>query len=241
MPLAHVELASLNFPVNPQAEARVAELTRPNGVELRPSDRYEAKDPSGFIVVTVDRTPMVTNVRIRQRWDEHVRPEAFPTAVFNTYMTAVQRAAAVEAAHGSASPPTASATPEPMPFLDPSAMPLEQWMAGIRSQLSAIDDEYDAIRRREQAPQQGITEIRSPLGYLTMGLRDGGPIGIKADPHVLRNPSETVLSEEILHLFVQAGLGIASGERPRPARPQAAVDETDDEYFSDVNVFEEGN
>lgn len=99
MPLDHIELASLNVPDDPQTRARFAELTRPGGVELQPAETYGARDPGALITVTVNRAQMVTNVRIRPRWYEQMRPEAFPAALYNTYITAVQRALAVESAH----------------------------------------------------------------------------------------------------------------------------------------------
>jgi hypothetical protein len=49
VPLEHIELASLNVPDDPQTRARFAELTRPGGVELRPAEAYEARDPGGLI------------------------------------------------------------------------------------------------------------------------------------------------------------------------------------------------
>lgn len=239
MPLDHIELASLNVPDDPQTRARFAELTRPGGVELQPAETYEARDPGALITVTVNRAQMVTNVRIRPRWYEQMRPEAFPAALYNTYITAVQRALAVESAHRPQSQESPSSPPAPgESSVDPAELSLEEFMARTRSRLDAIDAEYDAIRRQEQAPRVDVTEIRSPLGYLTMRVRDGGPIAIHGNPQALDNPSDTVLAEDILHLFARAGFGVEPGERPRPAaQPRSSGDDADDEYFDGFKVL----
>ncbi|MGW4208000.1 hypothetical protein ACWEIJ_08420 [Lentzea sp. NPDC004789] len=237
MPLERLELARLNVPDNPQTRARLAELTHPGGLPMQPAETYEAHDPAGLITITVNKAQMVTNVRIRPRWFEQMRPEAFPATVYNTYVTAVQRALAVEFAHRPAHSqnPSTPAKPE----ADPADLPLEDWMARTRAKLDAVDAEYDAIRRQEQAPQQpAITEVRSPLGYLVMRMRGGGPISLHGDPQALDNPSDAVLADDVLSLFVRAGLGVDPGERPRPvARPRTGGDEADDDYFTDFRVL----
>lgn len=241
MPLEHIELASLNVPDDPQTRARFAELTRPGGVQLQPAETYEARDPSGLITVTVNRAQMVTSVLIRPRWHEQMRPEAFPAALYNTYITAVQRAFAVESAgrlSSSESPSVPSVPGEP--FVDPADLSLEDFVARTRSRLDAIDAEYDAIRRSERPPQAGMAEIRSPLGYLTMSVRDGGPIAIHGNPQALDNPSDTVLAKDILQLFARVGFGIDPGERSRPvtrAPRSGGSDDVDDEYFDGFKVL----
>lgn len=244
MPLEHIELARLNVPDNPQTRARLAELTHPAGVALQPAGTYEARDPAEIVTIVVDKSQMVTSVRIHPRWFEQLRPEAFPATVYNTYVTAVQRALAVEFAHRAPEPQGQFASPAPR--ADPSDVPLEEWMASTRSRLDAIDAEYDAIRRREQAPPPAdVTEVRSPLGYLSMQMRNGGPISLQGDPQALDNPSDTVLSDDVLRLFVRAGLGVDPGERPRPApRPRTGGDEGDegdDDYFTDFRVLGKGD
>ena len=100
-------------------------------------------------------------------------------------------------------------------------------------------DQYDAIRRQQQQPKRlDVTDIRSPLGYLTLHMRAGGPVAIHGNPQALDNPSDTVLSEDALQLFVRAGLGIDLGEQP-PAQPRGAGGDSDadDAYFSDFNVL----
>lgn len=242
MPLDHIELADLNVPDDPQTRARFAELTRPGGVELQPAESYEASDPGGFITVTVNRSQMVTNIRIRPRWFEQLSPQAFPAALYNTYITAVQRALAVESAHwlqSQAGPSSQSAPGESS--VDPAELSLEEFLARNKSRLDAIDAEYDAIRRQKQAPRTDMTEIRSPLGYLTMQVRDGGPIAIHGNPQALDNPSETVLAEDALHLFALAGFGVDPDGRPRPAarseRPRSSGNDADDEYFDGFKVL----
>ncbi|MDX3657627.1 hypothetical protein PV646_09960 [Streptomyces sp. ID05-26A] len=231
----------MDVPDTPQTRARLAELTRPGGVALQPANTYEAGDPAGILTIVVDRTQMVTNVRIRPRWFEQLRPEAFPASVYNTYVTAVQRALMVEAAHQAPEPQGRPAPPAPR--ADPTDLPLDEWTASTRSRLDAIDAEYDAIRRREQTPPQaGVTAIRSPLGYLSMQMRNGGPISLQGDPQALDNPSETVLADDVLRLFVRAGLGIDPGERPHPAaRPRTGANEGDDDYFTDFRVLGKGD
>ncbi|WP_089948493.1 hypothetical protein [Lentzea xinjiangensis] len=234
MPLEHVELRRLNVPDDPRTRALLAELTHPGGAAPQPAGTYEARDPAELVTITVNKDQQVTNVRIRPRWYEQLRPEAFPATVYNTYATAVQRSVAVEFAHRPADEQIQAASYEPQPDL-----PLEEWMARTRARLDAVDAEYDAIRRQERAPRQPEeVEIRSPLGYLSMRLRAGSPISLHGDPQALDNPSDTVLSDDVLRLFVRAGLGVDPGERPRPAtRPRAGGDEADDDYFTDFRIL----
>ncbi|MET9227469.1 YbaB/EbfC family nucleoid-associated protein [Lentzea sp. NPDC003310] len=246
MPLEHIELANLNIPDDLQTRARYAELTRPGGVELRPAETYEACDPGGLITVTVNKSQLVTNVRIRPRWYEHLRPEAFPAALYNTYITAVQRALAVEFAQPPQGQESTGSTPAPgESSVDSAELSLEEFLARNKSRLDAVDAEYDAIRRRERAPQVDTTEIRSPLGYLMMQVRDGGPIALHGNPQALDNPSDTVLAEDILHLFARAGFGVGPGERPSPVarteRPRGDGDDADDEYFDGFKVLGKGD
>ncbi|GGU66774.1 hypothetical protein [Lentzea flava] len=231
MALDHVELPTIDVPDDPRTRAALAELT-----QLQPSDKYEARDPSGFVVVTVNKARMVVGVRIRPRWNENIPAQVLPEAIYRTYLTAAQRAAAVELAHRPPNRPAATAETT----VDLTDLPIEEWVARTSARLNAIEDRFDAIRREAQAPPRAdFTEVRSPLGYLTMRLRGGGPLSINGDPHVLaRNVSETALSQEALQLFVRAGLGVDSGEPPRPARPRGGG-EADDEYFSAVNVFDD--
>ncbi|MGW6931212.1 hypothetical protein ACWGE0_14205 [Lentzea sp. NPDC054927] len=161
--------------------AHFAELTRPGGRELQPADTYDARDPSGFVIVTVNKDRKVTNVRIRPRWYEHLRPEHFPAALYNTYVTAVQRAFAVEFAHR---PPDQPGVPaSDAGFVDPADLSQEEWEARTSARINAMADQYDAIRGQQQHPKQlEVTDIRSPLGYLTLHMRAGGPVAIHGDP-----------------------------------------------------------
>jgi hypothetical protein len=80
------------------------------------------------------------------------------------------------------------------PDVDPADLPLEDWIARTRSKLDAVDAEYDAIRRQERPPQSpDVTEVRSPLGYLSVRMRGGGPISLHGNPQALDSPSDTVL------------------------------------------------
>ena len=235
MPLDDVELRALNVPDGPQVRAHLAELARPGGVELRPADAYEARDPSGSVTVTVDKARMVTSVRLRARWQDHLRPDAFPAALYDTYVTAVQRALAVELTHRSSVPAPA---PEAA-HVDPVDVPLEDWLARTRSRLDAIDDAYDEIRRGKGAVPPDVTGIRSPLGYLTMRIRGGGPIGIHGNAQALSHAADAVLAQDIQQLFGRAGLGIEAGVPPRAARRRSdhRGDGADDDYFSEFNVL----
>ncbi|GAA2842274.1 hypothetical protein [Crossiella cryophila] len=238
MALDEVELATLNVPDDPRTRARLAELTHPGGVELQPAETYEARDPSGFVIVTVDKSAKVTNVRIRPRWTEHIRPEAFPAALYNTYVTALQRALAVELAHRPKTPPPAPA-PDP-DLLDPAELSVEEFLSRTRARLDAINERYDEIRRRQQAPPAEVHDVRSPLGYLTLRMRGGGPLALNGDPHALDNSSEEVLGEDARQLFVRAGLGVAGEARPTPERkPRGSSGQADDEYFSEFNVLKD--
>lgn len=235
MPLDNVELATLHVPSSPQMRAHLAELTHPGGVELQPADTYEARDHSGFIVVTVNKSRMVTDVRIRARWQDRIRADAFPAALYNTYVTAVQRALAVEFTHRSVNPPGPAAPGEA--YVDHAELSFEEWLARTRSRLDAIDEAYDEIRRRQRVAQPEVVEIRSPLGYLTMSVRDGGPIGIHGNPQALAIATDAVLSQDAQQLFGRADRGVGAGARPRPVH--RGTDDTDDDYFSGFNVLRE--
>lgn len=208
-------------------------------MELHPADTYDARDRSGFVIVTVNKSRMVTNIRIRPRWYEHLPPPAFPAALYNTYVTAVQRAFAVELTHPPPQPPNAPA-PGGSTYVDAADLSLEEWLARTKSRLDAIGDQYDAIRRA-QPRRPTFTEVRSPLGYLVMRVGDGGPIAIHGDPQALDNPSDAVLSEDALQLFIRAGLGLDLDDRPRPEQEDddSSSSEADDEYFEEFNVLEE--
>ncbi|MDA3646050.1 hypothetical protein LZ318_05685 [Saccharopolyspora indica] len=231
LPLENVALAALNVPDGLHVRARTAELTRPGGVELQLANTYEARDQTGFIGITVNRSRMVESVWIRPGWPDRIRPDGFPAVLHSTYMTAVQRALAVELAHRPVRRPSAPAPDDA--YVDPAALSFEEWLSRTKSRLDAIDAEYDAIRRHQRAPQMDVTEIRSPLGYLTVQMRRGGPIAISGDPQALDNPSSTVLADEVLQLFSRAGLGIGSGEASHPAQPQG-----DDAGEARENCFE---
>ncbi|XVV04498.1 hypothetical protein ACQPW3_03515 [Actinosynnema sp. CA-248983] len=114
-------------------------------------------------------------------------------------------------------------------------------MARTGFRLDTIDADHEAIRRREQAPRADTTDVRSPLGYLVMRMRGGGPIGIHGNPEALDNPSDTVLAEDGRQLFVRAGLGAIPANDPRPVRPRSGGDDADDEYFSGFKVLGEGD
>ncbi|MGO1052724.1 hypothetical protein [Crossiella sp. CA198] len=238
MALDEVELATLNVPDEPRMRARLAELTHPGGVELQPADTYEARDPSGFVIVTVNKSAKVTKVRIRPRWTDHIRPEAFPAALYNTYVTALQRALAVELAHRPRTPPH---TPAPdAGLLDTAELSVDEFLSRTRARREAINARYDEIRRGQQAPPAEFHEVRSPLGYLTLRMRGGGPMALNGDPHALDNPSEEVLGEDALQLFVRAGLGVAGQARPTPERAtRGSANQADDEYFSEFNVLKD--
>ncbi|MEV6237440.1 hypothetical protein [Lentzea sp. NPDC051838] len=227
VPLESIELAELNIPDDPRVRARFE--------QQQPAETYDARDRSGFVVVTVNRSRMVTNVRIRPRWYEHVPPQAFPAALYNTYVAAVQRALGVELTHR---PPQPAAPPPPnSTYVDAAELSLEQWLAATDAQLDAIGEQYEAIRDARPRPAT-FSEVRSPLGYLVMRVGDGGPIAIHGDPRALDNPSDAVLSEDALQLFVRAGLGLDLDDRPRFEETDD-VSETDDEYFEDFNVLRE--
>ncbi|AXB44784.1 hypothetical protein [Amycolatopsis albispora] len=238
MTLEHVELATLQVRDDPRMRARFAELTRPGGTPLEPADAYEARDSSGFVVVTVNKAAKVTNVRIRPGWVGQIGPAALPAALFNTYVTALQRALAVELIHRPKSTPR---TPVPdSDSLDPAELSVDEFLARTRARSEATNRQYEAIRRQQQAPLAEIYEVRSPLGYLTLRMRGGGPLALHGDPRALDNPSAEALGEDALQLFARAGLGVASEARPAPERePRGVSDGADDDYFAEFDVFDD--
>lgn len=177
------ELATLEIPDEAQMRAQLAELTHSDGIELEPADKYEARDPSGSIILAVDKSRLVTEVNIQSVWEEHIRPEAFAGALYTTYVKAIQRALAVELNHRSVGAHSGGTTQREG---DPADLSLDEWISSMRSRLDAIDDEYDAIRRQaREAPPANTIEIRSPLGYLAMSMRGGGPIALTGDVDAL--------------------------------------------------------
>lgn len=228
------ELATLEIPDEAQMRAQLAELTHSDGIELEPADKYEARDPSGSIILAVDKSRLVTEVNIQSGWEEHIRPEAFAEALYTTYVKAIQRALAVQLNHRSVGA-RSGATPQRGD--DPTDLSLDEWISRMRSRLDAIDDEYDAIRRQaREAPPANTIEIRSPLGYLAMSMRGGGPIALTGDVDALTHAPTQSLANDIQQLFARADLG-SPGEG---SMDQTSVDShtTDDDYFSNFNLFD---
>ncbi|MBP2471620.1 hypothetical protein JOF53_000492 [Crossiella equi] len=236
MAFKNAELATLDIPDDPQAQTRLDELTHSSGVRLRPADTYEARDPSGFVIVTVNKSGLVTNIRIRPRWTDHIRPADLPAALYGTYVTAVQRSLAVELTNRTVHQPPPA--PPGDTGTDSAELSLDEWMSRAKLRLDAIDDEYDTIRRQAAAPVADFHDVRSPLGYLTLRMRGRGPVALHGDPQALDNPSEEVLSEDAAQLFVRAGLGVDGGQRQQPAQQgRGGGNAADDEYFAEFNVF----
>lgn len=193
------ESATLEIPDEAQMRAQLHELTHQDGIELEPADTYEARDPSGSIILVVGKSRLVTEVHIQSGWEEHIRPEAFAEALYTTYVKAIQRALAVELNHRSIGAHSEATTQRED---DPADLSLDEWISRMCSRLDAIDDEYDAIRRqRIEAPSTETVEVRSPLGYLVMSMRGGGPIALTADVDALTHAPAQSLAKDIQQLF----------------------------------------
>jgi hypothetical protein len=70
--LKNVQLAELDMPNAAVANRQLNELLRPNGETLEPSDKYEARGPSGSIRIIVDAQRKLTDVDIQRGWGARI-------------------------------------------------------------------------------------------------------------------------------------------------------------------------
>jgi hypothetical protein len=197
-------LAELELGDQETLRAQADELVRAHHESRVPAGQYQAADPTRTIWVTVDRAARLVDVRINHVWTSTVAPDRFAGALFDAYTRAVQTALLVEAS-GQRSPRPAAPVFEPIP----DELPLEEWEHRTRALLADTEDQLAAIHRDDVTPPAADV-LRGRYGYLTLHLRDGGPVAITADPAVVRSADAQRLRQDALDVFAQAALGVVA-------------------------------
>ncbi|WP_326566976.1 hypothetical protein VSH64_34730 [Amycolatopsis rhabdoformis] len=229
-----VVLAELDMPSTAAANEQLDDLLRPDGERVEPSAEYEARDATGSVRITVDAQRRLSGVDIRHDWSSRIPPEGLADGLFDTYVKAIQRAMVVELANSGDAPRRHDAIDGMADDID--RKPYHEWLAGIRARISAIDTQLDDIRRAEAiqaAPQNSV--LRSPLGYFTLHLRNGGPAGMTGSADLLAKVGSGVdrLRQDFCEMFTAAGLAAPNSSTVRPARPAGprAHHEDDEDSF----------
>lgn len=195
-----LSLADLNWlrdeeNLKPQAD----ELLREHDGKTK---KFRGGEPSGSIWVTVDRGALLVDVVIKNNWVERLPPEQFADALFSAYTTAARTAFLVRASTSDEPDPRR----EPVETI-PSEVSEEEWLRRVRDMLARNEADLAAIRHAEPAEPPGEEELRGRSGYLTLVVRDGGPVAIKADPAALAYADTDRLRLDVLDVFARAGLG----------------------------------
>lgn len=240
-----LELARVAAPDHAAAQRQLYELTHQDGTALTPAETYEAQDSSKCLRLTVDRDAHVTHVSVEARWERKIVPSQFGSALFHTYLTALQRVALVESQRPN---PTGERSTYQSSDLDWNSLTMEEFLAKARRELDAINDEHDRIRR-EQANVHTVDErqISSPRGSLIMTTRANLPTGITGVLPVLSRLSSDQLARDIEQLFKIAVGDVLATEAhsppaaptPRPQRQRIGTDDddNDDDYFDNFSVL----
>lgn len=215
------------MPSTATVNAQLNDLLQPDGERVEPSAEYEARDASGTIRVTVDARRKLTDVGIQRGWASRISAAQLAGALFDTYVTAIQRAVVVELANTRDAPP--AHRPADLPFDDLEPKPYDEWIAGIQARISGIDAQLEDIRRLEASratPER--TDVRSPLGFFVLHLRGGSPAGVTGSVNTLPKAGADRLRHDFLEMFSAAGLTTASpSPAPRSARDAAQKDDED--------------
>lgn len=217
-----IVLAELDVPDVATADAQLNELLQPGGDRVEPAAEYEARDPSGTISVVVDTEYAMIDVSVQRSWASRIPAARLASELFETYVTAVQRATVVALAN--ATEPAKTPPVETIPALDES-LPYDEWIAAVRARMDEANAQLDHIRRFDAdrpAPVSG--EVRSPRGYFVLHLRGGSPAGLTGAVDVLANAGSDRLRLDVLEVFAAAGLAAAQGP-PRSARQSPPEDE----------------
>ncbi|MEU4247760.1 hypothetical protein AB0F15_10145 [Amycolatopsis sp. NPDC026612] len=223
--LDHVVLAELGVPDVAVADAQLNELLQPGGERVELAAGYEARDSSGTVRVVVDPQRRLVNVDVRHSWVARIPAAQLAGVLFQTYVTAVQRATVVELAN--ATEPAAAHPVEQIPVLDES-LPYEEWIAAIRARMADVDAQLERIHRLEASratPMAG--DIRSPRGYFVLHLRGGNPTGVTGSVDVLANAGSDRLGLDFLQMFAAAGLATSAAQAPSRSARQPPPDDED--------------
>lgn len=227
--LDHVVLAQLDVPDVATANAQLNELLQPGGRRVEPAAEYEARDSTGMVRIAVDAQRSLTDVDIQIRWATRIPAAQLAAVLFQTYVTAIQRAMVVELANAQ---PRAAVLPasEP-PVADDLSRSFDEWNAVIRARMSDVDEQLERIHRLEaNQPAPVIRDVRSPRGFFVLHLRGGSPAGLTGSVNVLTNAGADRLRLDVLEVFAAAGLASPVDEpAPRTARQPSPDD--DEEPF----------
>jgi hypothetical protein len=224
--LDHVVLAELEVPSVAEVDARLNELLQPGGEKVEPAAEYEARDASGTIRVAVDAQRKVTDVDIQRSWVSRIPASQLAGVLFQTYVTAIQRAMVVELANTRELP--AVDRPVELSALDES-LPYDEWIAAIRARMNDIDDQLDHIHRLDASrTTPAPSDVRSPRGFFVLHLRGGSPAGLSGSVNALANAGSDRLRLDVLEVFAAAELAASVAETaPRSTRPPSPDDDED--------------
>jgi hypothetical protein len=224
--LDHVVLAELDVPSVAAVDAQLNELLQPGGERVEPAAEYEARDASGTIRVAVDAQRKVTDVDIQRSWISRIPAPQLAGVLFQTYVTAIQRAMVVELAN--TGEPAAAHRPVELPVLDDSQS-FDEWIAAIRARMNDIDDQLEHIHRLDASrTTPASSDIRSPRGFFVLHLRGGSPAGLSGSVNTLANAGSDRLRLDFLEVFAAAGLAAFVAETaPRSTRPPSEDDDED--------------
>ena len=222
--LDQVVLAELDVPDVATVNAQLNELLQPGGERVEPAAEYEARDSSGAIRVVADAECAVVSVGIQRSWASKIPASRLAGVLFQTYVTAVQRAIVVGLAN--ATEPAAADPVDRIPALDES-LPYDEWIAAVRARMDAVDAQLDRIHRLDAGPAAPVTsDVRSPRGYFVLHLRGGSPAGLTGAVDVLANAGSDRLQLDVLETFAAAGLAASAAQPPsRSARQPPPEDE----------------
>ncbi len=224
--LDRVVLAQLDVPDVAAVDAQLNDLLQPGGERVEPAAEYEARDSGGTIRVVVDAQRKLIDVGIQPKWEARIPAPRLAGVLFQTYVTAIQRAMVVELAN--TSQPAVAYRAETLPVLDES-LPHEEWMAAIRARMDDVGAQLERIHRLDATrtpPAAG--EVRSPRGFFVLHLRGGSPAGLTGSVEVLPSAGADRLRLDVLEVFASAGLATLAASASRSDRHPP---EDDDEVF----------
>ncbi|MGW4523717.1 hypothetical protein [Amycolatopsis sp. NPDC004378] len=224
-----VAFAELDMPDVSAVNAQLDDLLQPGGERVEPAAEYEARDPSRTVKVTVDAQRRLSDVDIQLRWASRIPAEQLAGVLFDTYVQAVQRAMVVELANAGDEQPGRPGEIEPD---DVTGKTFDEWIAGIKARISDVDTQLEAIQRLEAGRSGPVSaEVRSPLGFFLLHLRDGSPTGVSGSVTTLSRAGADRLRQDFVEVFATAGLAAPSAAVSRPAPRSPASPGDDEEPF----------
>ncbi len=187
---------------NEDDPGELAELKLPPGVEQfgnhrasrpRPGESdprtLRGTDPTGSLMVQVDPSGRVVDVRVAGYWRSEIAPDEFGTAVLTAYWAAVE-AALTAARQSPGNPEEPAATTGfgadlPTTWTDEA---LQDWSARTMATMRELDqqlDEFAEMSAKQPAPPPD-REFTSPQGHITVRTSQGAIVDIHCDPAIAR-------------------------------------------------------